>query len=458
MSDKSIEAIREALQEFDEDIVSEIAEAPRYSCTLGGAYSTVLATVGAIPLLHSGGGCGFGQWFSLSQGAGVAGPVGKFGACAAPCSSLLEEHVVFGGEEKLRNLIRSSIELLNAELFVVIPGCIPSLIGDDIEAVVDEFRNDVPIVNLDTAGFKGNSYDGYDAFLEAIINQLLPEISEEEKDDVQVNIFGIVPAQHVFWRGDLQEIKKLLATIGVKANIIFGEQNGLEKLKKIPYAKHNIVLSPRVGLKTAEQLKEKYGTEFTVFPSAPVGPLQSTEFIKKVGKILDVPEDKVNAVAEFEEKEVFDSYQYMADSFMIYLPNAYFGVAADSSTAIGITKYLTNEASYIPEIVVVTDNPPEEYHETITKELTEDIKSIQKPIVIFEKDSHEIRKQLRDRKFQYLLSSSMEKFLAQTEFFSGHLSVSYPIYDRLIVYRSYVGYRGGFTLMEDILSKVVGAV
>lgn len=452
------EEIKGEIPEFDEDILNDIVEAPRYTCTLGGAYATVLATNGGIPILHSGGGCGFGHWFTLAGGAGAAGPTGKFGACAAPCSSLLEEHVVFGGEEKLRNLIKSSIELLNGNLFVVIPGCIPALIGDDIEAVVDDFRDEMTIVNLDTAGFKGSSYDGYEAYFNAIIDQILPEISQEEKDDTQVNIFGVVPAQHVFWRGDLQEIKKLLNKLGIKANIIFGEQNGLEKLKKIPYAKHNIVLSPWVGINTVEKLKEKYDTDYTVFGSAPIGPKQTTEFIQKVGELLEIPQEKLNSVIESEEREVFDTYEYMADCFMIFQPNAYFAVAADSSKAIGITRYLTNEASYIPELIVVTDNPPEEYRETIVQKLTTDIKSNIKPEVIFEKDSHKIRLLLQNRKFQFLLSSSMEKFLAETEFFSAHLSVTYPIYDRLVVYRSYVGYRGGFALMEDILSKIVGAV
>ncbi len=454
MSDETKGDIEELIRDIPDEIINEIAEAPRYSCTLAGAYASVLASNRVIPILHSGSGCGFGQWFSLALGSGNAGPVGKYGACAAPCSSLLEEHVIFGGEEKLRDLIESTIELMDGDLFVVIPGCIPSLIGDDVEAVVSEFREQVPIINLDTAGFKGNSFDGYEAYFQAIIDQLLHDVQPETEDNL-VNIFGITPAQHVFYRGDLQAIKNLLKKIGVEANVFFSEEEGLDSLKKIPSAKYNIVLSPWVGLNIVEKLKEKFGTEYVVFPSSPIGPKQSSEFLQKVGKLLEIPDEKVNAVIEKEENTTFKTYEYIADPIFLLLPNAYFAVAADTGMAIGITKYLTNEPSYIPDVIVITDNPPEEYHERIISELNE-IQSDIKPEVIFEKDSHKIREILNNRKFQFLFASSLEKYLAESEFHAPHLSVSYPVYDRLVVDRSYTGYRGGFALLEDALSKFSG--
>lgn len=105
-------------------------EAPRYSCSLAGAYGTVLGLYGGVPILHSGAGCGVGQLFGLLY-AGGQNAGGDFGGTATPCSCLVEEHVIFGGESKLRNLIESSLELMNAEFFVVISGCVPSLIGDE---------------------------------------------------------------------------------------------------------------------------------------------------------------------------------------------------------------------------------------------------------------------------------------------------------------------------------------
>lgn len=432
---------------------SGVIEAPRYSCAFAGVYAAVLETDLGIPILHSGGGCGFTQYMAMSLGAGAIGS-GRTGGSNAPCSSLLEEHVVFGGEQKLRNLIKSSIELINGEYFVVISGCIPALIGDDVNAVVSEFKNQAPIVHVDTSGFAGTTYDGYEFYLEAVIDQLLPDIAPEKQNNV-VNIFGIAPRQHVFWRGDLHEIKRIFEKLGVSANIFFGELGGLEHLQKIPAAAHNIVLSPWLGVKAAHKLKDKYGTDFTVFPFVPVGPRETTRFLELVGPALKISPEKLESFIRKEENSAYNTFEFLGDSLILGFPNAYYAVVADSSTAIGVTRYLTNDTGYIPEVVIVTDNPPEEARETIIREL-QDIESLIKPEIIFEVDSHKIRTTLKDRKFLILLASSMEKYLAPEEFHSIHLSVSFPVWDRLILDRTYAGYRGGLALMEDISAKYAG--
>src|SRR5512137_95373 len=114
----------------EETIYPEVMEAPRYSCALAGAYSTAVGIYGVVPILHSGLGCGigqlFGQFYAGGQNAG-----GPQGGTSTPCSGLVEEHVIFGGEDKLRRLIKSSIELMQGDLYAVLSGCVPSLTGDD---------------------------------------------------------------------------------------------------------------------------------------------------------------------------------------------------------------------------------------------------------------------------------------------------------------------------------------
>ncbi|MGB4464491.1 MAG: nitrogenase component 1, partial [Candidatus Hydrothermia bacterium] len=190
------------------NLISGAIEAPRYSCALGGAYATAVGIFGTVPILHSGAGCGigqlFGQFYAGGQNAG-----GPFGGTSTPCSSLVEEHVIFGGEKKLENLIKSTTELVNGELFAIISGCVPSLIGDDVESVVRAFKEKnpgLPIIHVNTSGFAGTSYDGYEYFFDAVINQLLEETPKEKG---LVNVFGIVPSQHIFWKGEANAVKKL---------------------------------------------------------------------------------------------------------------------------------------------------------------------------------------------------------------------------------------------------------
>ncbi len=436
----------------NEQVYPEVAEAPRYSCSLGGAYSTALAIYGTVPILHAGAGCGLGQLFGQHYPSGQ-NTGGQFGTTSTPCSCLIEEHVIFGGENKLRDLIASSQELLKGDLFAVISGCVPSLIGDDVEAVVSEFRDKAPIINVKTAGFAGNSYTGYEQFFEAIIDQLLVAQPTEKG---LINIFGIVPNQNIFYKGDLATIRQTLEKLGLKVNIIFTEEQGLENLKKISAAELSIVLSTWNGHKIVNKLQEKFNIPYAAFPSVPVGPKQTSHFLRQVGERLGIDRGKVETVIAAEEKKAYRSTEYLGDILFAGLPHTYYAVVADSNTAVGVTKYLSNEIGYLAEVVIISDNPPEEVRGDIIKELTDGLESVLKPEIIFEIDAYKIREKLKGRSFLALFASSLEKYIAGEEFGALHLSVSFPALDRLVIDRSYAGFRGGLALMEDLVSKFAG--
>ena len=427
-------------------------EAPRYSCSLAGAYGTTLGINGGVPILHSGAGCGIGQLFgTLYAGGQAAG--GNEGGTSTPCSCLVEEHVIFGGEEKLRNLIQSTTEIFNGELFVVISGCVPSLIGDDVDAVVGEFRDKVPIVHVKAPGFSGNSYEGYELFLEAVVDQLLTPKPKQKK---LVNILGVVPYNHVFWKGELTTVKKLLASIGIEANVIFTEPNGIESIDKIPAAEYNIVLSPWNGHRAAKKLEEKFGTPFVSFPGVPVGPKQTGEFLRTAAEKLDVPSNEVEEFIKGEEKWSYRYMEYPGDAIILVRPHSYFAVAADSNTAVSITKFLTNEIGYLPDIIQITDNPPEEYREKIVQEIKGNIETVVIPDIVFEADTYKIRKNLEDRPFLFLLSSSLEAPTAMEDFAALHISAAFPVFNKSILVHNYAGYEGGLRLVEDVVGTFVG--
>lgn len=430
-------------------------EAPRYSCALGGAYMTVLGMEKVVPILHAGGGCGILQTMGMAF-AGGFNSVTPLGGNATPCTALLEKHVVFGGEEKLKEQIRSTVKIMKGELYVILSGCIPSIIGDDVDSVIQDIRRGTdfpPLIHAKTPGFAGNSYDGYEIFFDAVIKQLLEESERKEKG--LVNILGIVPVQHLFWKGDLLKIKEVLGKLGLKANLIFLEFSGLAALKKIPSAELTIVLSPWVGIKNAKKIEERFGVPYIVFSGVPIGPKQTSEFLYRVAEQLDIPEESVDRVVAEEERFAYRQFERLADGLVIFGANSPIAVAADSNIAISLTKFLTNECGMLPMVVIITDTPPIESQESIATELTEGLDSVLKPEVHFETDSYKIREILGRYKFVTIYASSQEKYLAQNEWQSLHLSVSFPSWDRVIVERSYAGYRGGIVLLEDILSKAV---
>jgi nitrogenase molybdenum-iron protein beta chain len=433
--------------------VHGVAEAPRFSCALGGAYTSTLATFGAVPVLHSGPGCVLAQNFGQNFAGGLNG-AGPLGNTSTPCSCLVEEHVVFGGEQKLQALIRTTRELVKGNLFVVISGCVPALIGDDVSSVVGQFKDEErPVIHVSTAGFVGNSYAGHEIYLNAVIDQLLRPLP---KDRGVVNLFGIVPYQHIFWKGNLQVIKSLLEKIGLRVNMIFTEDSGLAALRRIPSAELNLLFSPWNALAVVEKLEAKFGTPHLDFPAVPIGPKDTSAFLRKVAERLGLDAKLVDEVIRYEEYRAYRFTEYAADINSMALPHAYVGVVADTGTAIALTRYASNELSWLPEIVILTDDPPEQHRDAIRRHLTEDLESVVKPEVIFEHDSHKIRLLLREHSVQVLLASSLEKHIAGEELDAMQVSVAFPTYDRLIVDRTYAGYRGGLSLLEDVAFKYGG--
>jgi len=430
--------------------VRPLQETPRHSCALGGAHATATAVKGVVAILHSGGGCGFANFFGFIGAAG-GGQIGDGGAMTTPCCTLLEKHVIFGGEERLRDQIASTYELMKGDLFVTISGCIPALIGDDVESVVSEFRKpgQRPIINVKSAGFKGTSYDGYEWFFEALIDQYL-EVRPVQKG--LVNILGIQPCQHIFWKGDLEVLKSYLDELGLEGNQIFGERYGIEGLKKIPAAELNIVLNSWQGIKTAEQLKKKFGTPYLVCSGLPIGPRETSRFLQTLAEHVNIDKSVLDSWIAAKTQRAYDDFNMVATNLYRGFCNVYFAVVAESNIAIGLIRYLTNDCGLLPAVVVVTDNPPSEARALITERLTEGLEGLIVPDVHFENDTYLIHKQLEKYSFMLLFGSSMEKYVAR-KFTAGHLTVSFPAFDRIILKRSYVGFGGGNALLEDLLSK-----
>jgi nitrogenase molybdenum-iron protein beta chain len=78
------------------------------------------------------------------------------------------------------------------------------------------------------------------------------------------------------------------------------------------------------------------------------------------------------------------------------------------------------------------------------------------PEVIFEIDSHKILQELKKHTLQVLLSSSLEKYVAHDELDAIHLSIAYPVFNKVMVDKSYAGYRGGIALFEDLSATFAG--
>jgi len=438
--------------------MSEIIEQPRYSCALG-AQQTVLAIPKAIPILHSGPGCSAKIHGALTTSAGYQGE-GYAGGSHIPCTNSAEKEVVFGGEERLDETIDGSLKVMKGDLFVVLTGCTSEIVGDDVESVTSKYRKEgYPIVNAETGGFKGTNFFGHELVIQAIIKQFIGDVEPKIRKGV-VNVFSVVPFQNQNWRGDLQEIKELLNSIGLEVNILFGyESDGVSEWKDIPNAEFNLVLSPWVGLETAELLKQKYDTPYFHYPIIPVGAEATSGFLRKVGEFANIDQSIIEGVILKEEKRFYKYFVDAADFFTEIkngLPYELYTIA-DSIYSLGASNFLINELGYIPKHAFITDNIPERYKDKIKNEF-EKIDDEYKDKVTFEIDGGKIEAKIRGgentpRKTLILGSDWEDDIALDIQAPITYLSI--PITNNLILNKTYIGYRGGLKLIEDIYSNIL---
>ena len=161
-------------------------EQERYTCALG-ALQTVVAIPHAVPILHSGPGCGemISGFFERSKGYA--------GGSTSPCTAFTEREVVFGGVAHLRENIENTYKVLDTDLQVVMTGCTGGIVGDDIQGVVDEFAaQGKPIVAVDTPGFKSNNYVSHSSVVNAIINQYVSRYEEDNEPRSEKNTVNLI--------------------------------------------------------------------------------------------------------------------------------------------------------------------------------------------------------------------------------------------------------------------------
>lgn len=432
----------------------------RYACAVG-ATNTVVAIKGAVPIANCSPGCQLKTTAMLTFENGFQGSIAAGGG-NMPSANSTENDVVFGGIKTLDALIKSTLKIYEGDLFVVLTGCVGELIGDNVPDLVSNYqRAGYPIVYANTAGFKGNNLYGHEVVVDAIIDQFVGDYQGEKKKGL-INLWFETPYYNHNWRGDYQELARILRGAGFEVNVLFGAENpGVEAWKRIPQAQFNLVVSPWVGIKNAEHLQKKYNQPYLHIPEIPVGEEATAKFIRQVVEYAGI--DKAQS-EQFIRQEA-DIYYYYLEHFSEFFAEYWYGmpsefvVTADAAYALAYSKFLADQIGLIPKKVIITDNTPEKYRPAITEYFKNNISEGVSIDVEFEEDGYLVEKQIESVEFTsgkpLILGSSWELTLADKK---GALffEVATPSSETLVINRSHIGYRGALQFLERIYSASVG--
>lgn len=429
--------------------MSQVTENPKGGCVLAGINSVLGAIDRVCPIYHSGPGCCM-QTTAADQGQSGHKSSRFVSSVSLPSTNMLEKEVVFGGTEKLRTTVQGAIDIIDADAYFVLTGCTAGIIGDDIVSVTEEFQDKgYSVYPIETPGFVGDSNLGYETVWTTMINQVIEE--DVPKDDKLVNIFGIIPYHDPFWSGALEEIDRILSALGLKVNTFFTKHQGIETIRKCSGAALNIIINPWLFKGPAKKMEQKFGIPSIRVPGLFVGATDTTQFVRQVAEAMHLDQEIVDKVIAAEEEYVYD---YLAQSVGVVSWKR-FAVVADANNAVGITRYLANDFSFTPVLVIVSEPLfRQEDKDRIVAQI-EDLEYANPPKVLFASDQYEINQALREEEEEItlLIGSSNEREVALEKDIQFILA-AFPMNERLVFNRTYAGYRGSLTFTEDLYDNL----
>ena len=128
-------------------------------------------------------------------------------------------------------------------------------------------------------------------------------------------------------------------------------------------------------------------------------------------------------------------------------------MVGETALVVGISRFLHDSFGLIINNIIITDNPTELVLQSIKENLKDLDIDVEKQ-VHFTEDTRQINQLLFDSKPEIILGSSLEQDIASRLGISL-VPISSPVYDRVILNKSYTGYDGAITLIEDVSNELL---
>lgn len=430
--------------------MSKSIERGRYGCNLHGAIQTITQIQGVVPILHSTSGCGLQHDIAKKVGSAYAAYVQGY---EIPSSNVYEKQVIFGGTSRLREQIKNTVKVMKGDLYVTLSGCESEMVGDDSISMTQEIVDQgEKAINYKAPGFKGDQYIGYEGIVSTLIDKLpgvYENVTEEINDNrIQINILGIIPVQDIYWQGNLDEIQRVLQSLGIEVNKLLGYRQSINNWRRMNTANLNIVVS-KWGLEAAKKLKKLYHTPYIVVDNIGMGPDAMELLVDQIAKKIPI---KVEIARDFfrAEKERFRyALKQIAEYYYDYDFQKSVVIVGDESTTIRYADFLTRYLGMEILAILITDFVGEE----TSQKPSEYLRSLAYGIY-YKKDTREISQIIEETNPELVLGSSLEEGIARS-LGAYHYTISYPAYNKVIISSCDVGYEGGIGLIENLSSVLL---
>lgn len=234
-------------------------------------------------------------------------------------TNLDELDVVQGGLDKLRKAILYAEKEYHPEAIVIANGCVPGIIGDDIDSLVTELQDRISakLVPVHCEGFKSKFVaSGYDSAYHGVLRHLIEPagryeniIPTEERDalyqakiDGTVNIFNVGSNSN----GDEVELSRLVSALGLIPRVL-PLHASMEDLAHIGEAALNVSICATHDDYLLGHLKERFGTDYLI-DTLPIGIRNTSQWIRLIAARFHL-EEEAEKLIRFEKEQLLQSLE-----------------------------------------------------------------------------------------------------------------------------------------------------
>ncbi len=422
-----------------------VAINPTRSCAPIGAIMGGMGVHGSISIVHGSQGCATYPRHQMARH--FREPI------EVATTSLTEKTTVYGGRENLLAAIKNVHERCHPTMITVMSSCLSETIGDDITGTIQEYREmnpevEIPIMSVSTPSYIGTHITGFDNFLKEVVKYF--PVKGEPNDRVNVIPGWVNP-------GDIREIKAMLRKMGADPLFLTDYSDVLDGGVYSPMPHHpkggttideledcgnsvgTIAIQEHVGGAAAEMLGKKFEMPFEVL-AMPIGMENTDTFLKNVSEMTGT---KPSEELMDERARLLDAI-VDAHMFLTGLDVAIFG---DPDIVSGLLRFACEVGLNVRFALTPSDS--KRWGETCLG-MAEDL-GIEMEILV-KSDLHELHKKIKEKPVDIIIGTSKGKFISKAEGIPL-VRVGFPVEDRFgYQRRAIVGYRGGTTLLDDIVN------
>lgn len=191
-------------------------------------------------------------------------------------SNLKDIDVINGGEELFGGLIEQATRDSACDLMLVDSGCIPQLIGDDIESILEACRKKVsyPIINI------GNkSAEDYFTFYSRALRKGILESECLERAEGSYNLIGLLHDR------SLDEVVRYLRTLGLELNVSMVPWVSPGAARQYLRARLQVLCGSRIWSGLVDGIFRDLPIT-TIKPPAPFGLANTRTFYREIASVL----------------------------------------------------------------------------------------------------------------------------------------------------------------------------